>query len=104
MISFSPATDIALETFAEHALSTNDKRLIAWVRLQLVAEDIEKMKTNIESRAESIFTDKEAIKNDLSLFSNRLCDWEMITREPVLNGMLCSAVRNQMLFVLTMSE
>lgn len=104
MISFSPGTDIALETFAEHATSINDKRLVAWVRLQLIAEDIEKMKTNIESRAESIFTEKEAIRNDLSLFSNRLSDWETITREPVLNGVLCYTFRIQDRLVLTVDR
>lgn len=101
MITFSPGTDIALETFAEHATTTNDKRLIAWVKLQLIAEDIERMKTNIESQTESIFTDKEAVKNDLSMFSNRLSDWERMTKEPVLNGMLYCVSEIRDAFVLT---
>lgn len=88
MISFSPGTEIALQTFEEHATSPNDKRLIAWVRLQLIAEDVEKMKTNVESRTDSLFTDKDMVKNDLSLFDDRLAEWEAGTSPALLSGML----------------
>jgi len=65
-----------IELFLRHGQSTNDRRLVAWVRLQLIAEDIESMKRNAELRSDPIFIEANSIKSDFALFQERLKIWE----------------------------
>lgn len=85
MISYSPSTATALQIFAEHALTANDKRLVAWMKLQGIAEDVENMKSNVELRADSTLTERESVKSDLSLFNDRLGEWA-VQNELLLDG------------------
>lgn len=83
MISFSPSTDSVIELFSRDNPNVNDRRLVAWLRLQSIAEDIEKMKQNAEVRSDLLFMDATNIKNDFLLFRDRLKSWEYAL-DPVL--------------------
>ena len=83
MISFSASTEAMVELFYRNCRSINDRRLVAWLRLQLIAEDIENMKRNAEMRFDPSFIDASSIKNDFSLFQDRLKSWENAL-DPVL--------------------
>lgn len=85
MIAFSPSSFAALEIFERHATDDNHRRLAAWVRLQLIAEDIETLKQSIETDDNASFLEKEEIKLSLTAFDNILHDWEVSSR-PLLNG------------------
>jgi hypothetical protein len=76
MISFSSATDTMVEIFLKNSQNLNDRRLVAWLRLQSIAEDIESMKQNAEMRQDPSFMEATSIKNDFSLFQDRLKSWE----------------------------
>jgi hypothetical protein len=76
MISFSSSTDSVIEHFLRSSQNTNDRRLVAWLRLQSIAEDIESMKQNAEMRLDPSFMEATSIKNDFSLFHDRLKSWE----------------------------
>lgn len=83
MISYSPSTATALQIFAERASTVNDKKLVAWMKLQNIAEDVENMKSNVELKVDSVLTERESVKNDLSLFNDRLKEWA-VQNEPLL--------------------
>jgi hypothetical protein len=76
MISFSASTDSVIELFFRSSQTINDRRLVAWLRLQLIAEDIESMKQNAELKLDPSLTEETSIKNDFSLFHDRLKSWE----------------------------
>lgn len=88
MVSSNAGTHDALSTFAEHATSLNDKRLVAWVKLQLIAEDIERMKTNMEAHEGSagLSANRKNLQEDISVFVNRLSLWEAALESGILNG------------------
>lgn len=83
MISISPSTESIIEIFIRNNLVLNDRRLVAWLRLQAIAEDIESMKQNAESRSDPSFVSSNSIRNDFSLLQDRLKTWES-TLDPVL--------------------
>lgn len=76
MISFSITTSIAVNLFQQHAQSDNDRRLVAWIRLLYIAENVESMKQNAEIRANPFFLDSSSVRSDISLFFDRLKTWE----------------------------
>jgi hypothetical protein len=76
MISFSSSTDSIIELFLRNSQDINDRRLVAWLRLQSIAEDIESMKQNAELKLDPSFLESTSIKNDFSLFHDRLRSWE----------------------------
>ncbi|KAE9368980.1 hypothetical protein N431DRAFT_486396 [Stipitochalara longipes BDJ] len=76
MISFSSSTDSIIELFLRSSQNINDRRLLAWLRLQSIAEDIESMKQNAEMRLDQSFLETTSIKNGFSLFHDRLKSWE----------------------------
>lgn len=83
MISFSASTDSIIELFTRHARNVEDRRLVAWLRLQSIAEDIESMKQNAEMRRDPTFMEESSFKNDFALFQDRLRLWENAL-DPVL--------------------
>ena len=76
MISFSSSTDSIIELFLRSSQNINDRRLLAWLRLQSIAEDIESMKQNAEMRLDQSLLETTSIKNGFSLFHDRLKSWE----------------------------
>jgi hypothetical protein len=82
-MSFSASTDSILELFLQNSQTINDRRLVAWLRLQSIAEDIESMKQSAEIRLDPSFLETTSIKNDFSLFHERLRSWK-IELDPVL--------------------
>lgn len=63
-----------------------DRRLLAWLRLQLIVEDVESMKQGVETRAEATALGYETFKDDFELFSDRLQEWEKATDPELING------------------
>ena len=76
IISFSAATDAIIDLFLKHCRDINDRRLVAWLRLQSIAEDIESMKQNAEMRYDPLSMERMDIKYDFSLIQDRLKSWE----------------------------
>lgn len=88
MISYSSSTATALQIFAGNATSLNDQCLVAWMRLQNIAEDIENMKSNVEPKSDSELTERDSVKSDLSLFNDRLDEWASKHKSLICNGKL----------------
>lgn len=61
---------------------------MAWLRLQLIVEDIESMKQNLGARSDTLALEHATFKDDFELFSDRLQEWEMNTDRDLLNGEL----------------
>jgi hypothetical protein len=76
MISFSSSTDSIIELFLRSSQNINDRRLVAWLRLQSIAEDVESMKQSAEMKLDPSFLETTSITNDFSLFHDRLRSWE----------------------------
>ena len=76
IISFSAATDTIIELFLKNCHDINDRRLVAWLRLQSIAEDIESMKQSAEMRYDALSMEAIDIKNDFLLLQDRLKSWE----------------------------
>jgi hypothetical protein len=66
-----------LRVFDMSAQNVKDKRLVAWVRLQLLAEDIETLRTALSNSPEpdkleqSFSTDRQTIQD----FERRFAEW-----------------------------
>lgn len=85
MISFSLFTSIAVDKFQENAGPINDRRLIAWLQLQSIADDVENMKQNAEIHAEGAI-DSDSTHNDIALCRDRLRTWEEEMEPAVWTG------------------
>ncbi|GFP60252.1 hypothetical protein TASIC1_0017001400 [Trichoderma asperellum] len=76
IISFSPSTGVALAIFKQYATETNDRRLVAWLQLQIIAEDVEAMKREAEMSSDPAVVEHINVKEKSALLEQRLRDWE----------------------------
>ncbi|KAK5053342.1 hypothetical protein LTR84_002316 [Exophiala bonariae] len=97
MISYSPTTLSAISLFKQSSRDPNDQRLLAWLKLQSIAEDIEKTKVKIANPAVGSATEAGRFKDDIALFEARLRDWEAITEVALLNGILADKAGSESL-------
>ncbi|KAL6886785.1 hypothetical protein GGI43DRAFT_418359 [Trichoderma evansii] len=88
IISFSPSTRVALTIFKQYAIETNDQRLVAWVQLQSIAEDIEAMKREAEMSSDPATVEHINIKEKSALFKQRLREWEAVLDPTLLTASL----------------
>ena len=80
MMSFTRSAQQCLATFEASANSCNDKRLIAWLKLQLVVEDLEK------KRSQTLLEEAMCGFDDIR---ERYEQWERAIEPGVLNGESC---------------
>ncbi|KAM0451033.1 hypothetical protein ACHAPV_010252 [Trichoderma viride] len=83
IISFSPSTGVALAIFKQYATDTNDQRLVAWLQLHNIAEDIEAMKREAEMSSDPAVVEHINVKEKSARFEQRLREWEA-TLDPKL--------------------
>lgn len=84
--SHRPFVMILMESFSRNVKTLEDRRLLAWLRLQNIVEDIESMKQGVEMRADTTALESEAFRDDFELFSDRLREWEKSTDHELKNG------------------
>ena len=84
--SHRPFIMILMDAFSRNVTILEDRRLLAWLRLQNIVEDIESMKQGVEMRAEATMLENEAFRDDFELFSDRLQEWEKNTDHELKNG------------------
>ncbi|PNP39595.1 hypothetical protein TGAMA5MH_08614 [Trichoderma gamsii] len=76
IISFSPSTGVALTIFKQYATDTNDQRLVSWLQLQAIAEDVEGMKREAEMSSDPAVVEHINVKEKSAQFEQRLREWE----------------------------
>ncbi|EHK50144.1 hypothetical protein TRIATDRAFT_314369 [Trichoderma atroviride IMI 206040] len=88
IISFSPSTGVALVLFKQYATDTNDQRLVAWLQLHNIAEDVEAMKTEAEMSSDPAVVEHINIKEKSTRFEQRLREWEAMLDPKLLTASL----------------
>lgn len=83
MIDFTEPAQKCLTVFEGLCTSLEDKRLVAWVKLQRIAEDVDNMRSNA-SRQEA--------ENDWRRIEDRFIQWEQSLEPGILNGESSSLV------------
>ena len=78
-LKMPPYGRVIKESFSASALSLNDKRLVAWANLQVIAEDVDAAKWNTGDF-------------DLSVAVDQLDLWEMSLEAGVMNGKFSSTI------------
>lgn len=90
IVSLDRLVGDALPLFELHAASADDHRLVAWLRLQLIAEEVENMKQELEMRhPPNVPLLKEL---EYSSLDERLQEWESVYGSTVMNGELLSKI------------
>jgi hypothetical protein len=83
MIKFTNTAQTRLNAFAMSASSLNDRRLVAWVKLQLLAERVETTKGKLLSGSEGAPISAHEQLNDLK---EQFALWETSLDQGVMNG------------------
>lgn len=81
---------MALAIFKQYATETNDRRLVAWLQLQIIAEDVEAMKREAEMSSDPAVVEHINVKEKSALLEQRLRDWEAKLDRTLLTGMYSS--------------
>lgn len=81
---------MALTIFKQYATDTNDQRLVAWIQLQTIAEDVEAMKREAEMSSDPAVVEHINVKEKSAQFEQRLREWEATLDPKVLTGMYLS--------------
>ncbi|KAM0511042.1 hypothetical protein ACHAPE_010303 [Trichoderma viride] len=88
IISFSPSTGVALTIFKQYATDTNDQRLVAWIQLQIIAEEVEAMKREAEMSSDPAVVEHINVKERSAQFEQRLREWEAML-DPKILTVIC---------------
>ena len=75
LVSFTPVAQEILDTFDSSTTSLSDKQLVAWVRLQVIAEEVERIKPQV------------SLSEFVRLLS-KFDQWEHSTPNAAISGML----------------
>lgn len=81
-MNWTVSTAHDLEAFDQNSDNANDKRLIAWVKLQLIADDVEAWR-HMLARS----TQAPVNRHSIQTFESRLTEWRDAAH-PVINGRL----------------
>jgi hypothetical protein len=74
-----------LERFHERSVHINDKRLVAWIKLQMIGEDIEFSRIRVASSENNTGISAAFNLSHLQTLEGKLSEWRN-TAEPVTNG------------------
>ncbi|KFY48678.1 hypothetical protein V495_01097 [Pseudogymnoascus sp. VKM F-4514 (FW-929)] len=74
-----------LERFHERSVHINDKRLVAWIKLQIIGEDIEFSRIRVASSENNTGISAAFNLSHLQTLEGKLSEWRN-TAEPVTNG------------------
>jgi hypothetical protein len=83
MLSFPDSAHRFLAAFETRSTALNDKRLVAWVKLQLLAEEVEAAKARLLSGTEGPNLSNPSVLID---FRDRFDQWEKNLSRGILNG------------------
>lgn len=78
---------MALTIFKQYATDTNDQRLVSWLQLQAIAEDVEGMKREAEMSSDPAVVEHINVKEKSAQFEQRLREWEAALDPKIMTGM-----------------
>ncbi|KAL7911586.1 hypothetical protein GGI35DRAFT_294097 [Trichoderma velutinum] len=76
-----------LDAFDKNSVHGNDKRLVAWVRLQMIAEEVETLRIKVSLAQPGADAASHVDQHTISSLESRFCRWRD-GAQPVLNGSL----------------
>ena len=76
--------------FKQYATETNDQRLVAWLQLHTIAEDVEAMKREVEMSSDPAIMEHINVKEKSARLEERLREWEAMLDPTLLTGMYLS--------------
>jgi len=85
IIAFDNEAQATLAAFAAHAVHVNDRRFVAWVHLQLIAEDVENLRIYLSQQGRASNDERTSQIITLQNLNNRFISFRNTLSE-VMNG------------------
>ena len=85
IINFDSEGQATLAAFAAHATHVNDRRLVAWMHLQLIAEDVENLRICLSVGGRAFNDERTCQLVELQNLNNRFLSFRNNLSE-VMNG------------------
>jgi hypothetical protein len=83
---------VALSLFKQYATEMNDQRLVAWLQLHIIAEDVEAMKRDVEMSSDPSVVEHSNVKEKSARLEQRLREWEAMLDPKLLTGKSLSSI------------
>ncbi|UJO25260.1 uncharacterized protein CLAFUR5_14574 [Fulvia fulva] len=88
MFGLTPAVRVALDAFSKRAETTNDRRLLAWIRLEMIAEDVQSVTPNQQYSRESFLAMSSDVAANVYRLHIRLENWQKELQPGIMNELL----------------